>query len=61
MSSLAGAIAQPTASSGEMARNIAGVSESVEDINRLDTIASAAAAADRLATEGTEAERQLQA
>jgi methyl-accepting chemotaxis protein len=62
ISSVAGAIEQQTASSGEMARNIAGVSEAVEDIkSRLDTIATAAAEADRLAREGTDAYRQLQA
>jgi hypothetical protein len=42
-----------------MARNIAGISEAVEDIkSRLDTIASAEA--DRLAREGTPADRRLQ-
>jgi methyl-accepting chemotaxis protein len=58
ISSVAGAIAQQTARSGEMARHIAGVSEAVADIKRrLDTMA--AAEADRLAREGTEAYRQL--
>jgi len=59
---LAGAVAQQTARSGEMACNIAGVPEAVADIKRrLDTIGAAAAEADRLAKEGTNADRQLQA